>query len=211
MEMNFALRYGRFALKPNNVIALKFSTSVLDGSPEKLYYALKEISLRADKQDDLLMNQFRGLSQTDSAHTKDIPDAEKAIKFKYMRKWLSDTLARVEELDFKEFSGGIAYLLLNLGYRIDYLIKPEGPLMESIEKIHKSYFAQDNKSLDEKVAFYEKKSTKRFLRGQKKKLEWNYIRPLPLLVLLPQLNIWVIANFIEDQGKKHALVQREQT
>ena len=78
MEMNFALRYGRFALKPDNIISLKFNTNVMDGSPEKLYYAFKEISLRADKQDDLLISQFRGLEQIDSGHTQDIPCRRKS-------------------------------------------------------------------------------------------------------------------------------------
>ena len=200
MEMNFALRYGRFALKPNNIIALKFSTSALDGSPEKLYYAFKEISLRADKQDDLLMNQFRGLQQTDSDHTEDIPETEKAIKFKYMQKWLSDTLARVEELDFKEFSGGIAYLLLNLGYRIDYLIKPEGPLMESIEKIHNSYFAQNNKSLDEKVAFM-KKEYRKILARTEAEIGKELYKTTSTFGITSPTQHQVIANFIEDQGK----------
>ena len=200
MEMNFALRYGRFALKPNNVISIKFNTSVLDGSPEKLYYAFKEIGLRADKQDDLLIDQFRGLEQIDSGHTEDIPDSEKAIKYKYLQKWISETLARIEELDMKEFSGGIAYLLLNLGYRIDYLIKPEGPLMEAIEKIHNSYFAQDNKNLDEKVSFMIKEF-KKILEKTKEEIGSELYKTVSTFGITAPTQHQIIANFIEDQSR----------
>ena len=58
LERNFQLRYSRFALDEENNITIRFDTSVLDGSPYKLYYALKELTTNADKLDDLLIDDL---------------------------------------------------------------------------------------------------------------------------------------------------------
>ena len=46
MEKNYSLKYGRFALNEQNDIIIKFDTYVVDGSPWKLYYALKEVATK---------------------------------------------------------------------------------------------------------------------------------------------------------------------
>jgi hypothetical protein len=148
MEMNYSLYYTRFALKDNKIV-MKFDSSILDGSPRKIYYALKELAIRADKQDDILTDDFAMLKQTEFQAVP-IPDNEKEIKYKYFSKWTTDTLARISALKEDTFSGGISYLLLNLLYKIDYLITPEGTLMNDLEKISFAYFARDNKPGEEK-------------------------------------------------------------
>jgi hypothetical protein len=49
-----------------------------------------------------------------------------------------------------KFSGGIAYLLLALAYRIDFLIMPEGRLLLALEKIVDIYFRKDERPVAEK-------------------------------------------------------------
>ncbi|MGH2575539.1 MAG: hypothetical protein ACRDFC_07560, partial [Ignavibacteria bacterium] len=149
VEMNFTLYYTRFALN-NDLICLKFDSSLIDGSPKKLYYALKELATRADKQDDLLIDDFSTLKTIEDAHIEKIPGQEKEIKYKYFRKWIEDTFKRISELKEDTFSGAISYLLLNLLYKLDYLISPEGTLMNELEKISYAYFARDNKPHGEK-------------------------------------------------------------
>ena len=51
MEENFKMRYSSFALDSDNDITIVFDTSILDASPYKLYYALKEVATKADKLD----------------------------------------------------------------------------------------------------------------------------------------------------------------
>ncbi len=58
LEMNYSLFYSRFALD-NNKIVIKFDSPIEGCPPEKLYYALKELSIRADKQDDILLDDFQ--------------------------------------------------------------------------------------------------------------------------------------------------------
>ncbi|MEM7103423.1 MAG: hypothetical protein AAF502_09860 [Bacteroidota bacterium] len=150
MEKNYNLKYGRFALDDSNDIVMKFDTYVVDGSPWKLYYALKEVANNADKQDDLLIDEFDMLHAVDTGHVREIPGLEKNVKFDFVQKWIKETVARANELDGNRFSGGIAYLLLNLFYKLDYLIQPEGFMMETLERGHRTYFARDEKTTQQK-------------------------------------------------------------
>lgn len=143
MENNYSLYYTRFAFKDNSIY-LKFNSSVLDGSPRKLYYALRELATRSDKQDDTLVNDFPVLKKAD-VHIIELPDAEKEIKYKYFQKWIGDAIKRVSELNDETFSGAISYLLLDIIYKIDYLIMPQGMTTNDLEKIHYAYFARDNR------------------------------------------------------------------
>ena len=53
-------------------------------------------------------------------------------------------------LDADKFSGGIAYMLLALIYKIDYLITPEGKILHDLEKITGIYFKKDERPVVEK-------------------------------------------------------------
>jgi hypothetical protein len=119
-------------------------------TPNKLYYGLKELATKADKQDDLLVQNFSLLEKADIEHVEPLPEEEKAIKFEHMQKWIADTLEQVRSLDADKFAGGIAYLLLATVYRIDYLVAPEGPIMNELEAIPDIYFKKDNRPTAEK-------------------------------------------------------------
>ena len=115
-----------------------------------MYYGLKELATKADKQDDLLVQDFATLETTDSEHIISVSDAEKAVKYEYLQKWIKETLDYINTLDAEKFAGGISYMLLSLIYRIDYLITPEGKLLNDLEKIGGIYFKKDERSVIEK-------------------------------------------------------------
>jgi len=146
MEMNYTLYYSRFAVKDNKII-LKFDSSILDCSPRKLYYALKEIAIRADKLDDVLLDEFSTLKPFDTHYTE-YNEEEKELRVKYFRKWINDALSFVSGLKRDEFTGGISYIYLNLIYKIDYLIQPQGAVNNELEKLSWTYFNTKNVPLD---------------------------------------------------------------
>ncbi len=152
IERNFDLNYSRFALDDDNNLTIVFDTSTLDGSPYKLYYALKEVATNADKQDDLLLEEFQSLQPISVSHLEDIPDAEKEVKFQFLQTEVQAVLDEIDngKLNKDQYPGGIAYLLLHLTYKLDYLIKPEGYTMETLERIHRLYFAKDDKTTAQK-------------------------------------------------------------
>ncbi len=149
LEMNFSLYYSRFALD-NDRLCMRFDSDIETASPSKLYYGLKEVATKADKQDDLLVQDFAILQSADSEHVTIIPDPEKEVKYEYLQKWIKQTLEAIAVVDAEKFSGGIAYLLLSLIYRLDYLIAPEGKILNDMEKIAGIYFKKDERPVIEK-------------------------------------------------------------
>lgn len=150
IEQNYAFKYAKFCLNDKDEVTMKFNSYTIDGSPYKLYYALKEMAINSDKQDDLLANEFEMLHQIDTDHTKEIPASEKQIKYKHTQKWIAETLTKIDGMDSTKYAGGITFLLLYLIYKLDYLIQPEGFMMESLEKCHNIYFTRDNKTSEQK-------------------------------------------------------------
>jgi len=152
MELNFSLKYSRFSLDDEDNLTLIFDSYLLDGSPYKMYYALKEMAVSADKQDDLLIGEFEKLQPINTGHLIPIPDGQKNIKVAFIRKRIAQVFSEIDKskLNSEQYAGGVGYLLLDLAYRLDYLVRPEGELTEALERIHRIYFTNDNKSSAEK-------------------------------------------------------------
>lgn len=150
LENNHALKYSRMSLDDDNHICIKFDSYVIDASPFKIYAALKELSTTADKQDDLIADEFDMLHPIDSGHVQELPEAEKAMKYSYIKKWTDEAFGRIDELEPNKFKIGINYMLLNLIYKMDYLVIPEGVMMETLEKAHHLFFAPDGKTPQDK-------------------------------------------------------------
>lgn len=149
LEMNFGLYYSRYALS-NDELCMRFDTNIETANPSKLYYGLKELAIKSDKQDDLLVQDFSFLQPIDKDHVDEIPEAEKQVKYEAMQSWITETLDKIASVDADKFSGGICYLLLALVYRIDFLIAPEGQLLNELEKISGIYFKKDDRQMVEK-------------------------------------------------------------
>jgi hypothetical protein len=149
LEMNFNLYYSRYALDGDR-LCMRFDSEIKTANPNKLYYGLKELATKADKQDDLLVDEFTLLQPLDTDHIIPVPDTEKEVKFNFLQKWIKETLEYINTVDSEKFSGGIAYLLLSLSFRIDYLVIPEGKLLHDLEKIVDIYYRKDEKSITDK-------------------------------------------------------------
>ncbi len=149
LEQNYLLNYSRYTLQDDR-ICMRFDSELTTSSPNKLYYGLKELATRADKQDDILVQDFSQLEQIDTDHIKLLPEAERAIKLDYFRQFIRQSLDYIETLDKDKLAGGIAYMLLSLGYRLDYLVAPEGKLLFDLEKIIGLYFIKEDKTPQEK-------------------------------------------------------------
>jgi hypothetical protein len=142
LELNYGLYYSRTTMNDDHVISMMFDSAIDSANPNKLYYGLKELATKADRQDDILVADFRMLEEIDTQHIERLPQKELDIKYRYFRKWIEDTLQQVSELNPDSFSGSVAYLLLNLLYRIDYLIAPEAKLLADLEKINGIYWTK---------------------------------------------------------------------
>ena len=142
LDLNYTMYYSRCALNDKNELCIMMDTSVPLAAPNKMYYGLRELSTKADRQDDTLLADFSSLKPANADHIQPLPEKELDVKYKYFRQWISDTLTRAASLNQDSFSGAIAYLYLSLLYRIEFLIIPEAKLLTELERISSLYWTK---------------------------------------------------------------------
>lgn len=139
LEQNYDMYFSRFALN-EDTLCMIFDLEKSSATPNKLYYGLKELATMADKEDDLLVSDFLTLKAIDDSHVKKFSETESEVKYEYFKTWIETVLNRTKELNPDNFSGGIAYMFLALIYKIDFLICPEGKLLNELERINSLYW-----------------------------------------------------------------------
>jgi len=200
VEKNYDLKYCRFALDEDNHIVIVFTSFLLDCSPYKLYYALKELSTQADKIDDLLLDEFDVLKAVDSDCITDIDLAHKVVKYQFIIKNIQKVLDFLDENNIivSEYPGGVAYLLLDLCYKLDCLTRPEGFMMESLERIHRIYFAKNTKKTLERNMILSKEYRKLLTRSQADYYKEMYDTRSTFGITTP-VDHYRVKNFIEGE------------
>jgi hypothetical protein len=153
IEYNFSLRFCRFALSPENHLTLLFDTYTLDGSPYKLLHALRELALHADKQDDLLLDEFPSLGPVEERTFGEVAETEKEVKYAYMTREIEAAFAEIEAgtPNPNLYPGSYCYLLLGLAFKLDYLIRPEGFMMDVLERVYGIYFGKNDRNTQQKL------------------------------------------------------------
>jgi hypothetical protein len=152
LETNFDLKYARYAMDENGILCLRFDTYVEDGSPHKVYEALKELATEADKKDDVLIAKYPALKPVNNHHIRTVDKHEISTKYHFFIDAVQSALQVIDngKLDAHLYPGGISYLLLDLIYKIDYLIKPEGNIQDTIIDLHTRYFQDSISSVHDK-------------------------------------------------------------
>lgn len=152
LEKNFHLKFSRFAITEDNDLSIVFDSYSVNTSPYKLYSALKELALQADKFDDLLLDEFSSLEQIDQMHIVAFSDEQKEVRYQFLKNSLDAIFAFFKEgqPDPVKYPAGMGFYILSQVYKLDFLLKPEGFMMESFERLHRNYFAQNNKNQIEK-------------------------------------------------------------
>ncbi|MBC7552487.1 MAG: YbjN domain-containing protein [Taibaiella sp.] len=140
LDMNYNLQYTRTAIDDDNHICMIFQTDVASASPEKLYFALRELATKADKLDDLLLADFRQLKPAGNDLTTPLTESELNLRLRYLHNWVAETLALGDAQNQDAFSGAIAYLLAGVVYRIDFLLMPEAKMLAELERISALYW-----------------------------------------------------------------------
>jgi hypothetical protein len=160
LEENYYRQYTKYALDSEGNICIMFQSDHASASPLKLYYALREMAISADKNDDVWVQQY-DISPIQTEHKYNSTDFEKREKFRYFKTKCAELKAYIHENeDFLfSFPGAHAYLLLDFILTMDYLLKPEGKLMRTFEDIYRSFNNSFYSNPSEKV----KEMNKNFL------------------------------------------------
>ena len=152
IEQNFGLQYCRFALCKNDDICIIFDTYAVDASPYKVYYALKELASKADKYDDILLSEYTTLSKVGDHHISKVTQDIKDIKYEFIKSRIESILNLIDsgKINIQKYPAGLCYLILDLTYKIDYLVKPEGYTLDLVEEIHQTYFQSKSENIHSK-------------------------------------------------------------
>lgn len=152
IEQNFTLQYCRFALCEDDDICIVFDTYAVDASPYKVYYALKELASKADKHDDILLNEYKSLSKVGDLHISKVPQNIKDVKYQFIYARITNLLDLIDngKINIQKYPAGLCYLIIDLAYKIDYLVKPEGYTLDLVEEIHRTYFQSKSQDIHAK-------------------------------------------------------------
>jgi len=149
LQENYYLFFSKFAIK-NDIYTLKYFSPIEDAHPSSLYYALKELATEADMYDDVLVEEFDTLKAINTEHIEQIPENEKQVKLKFLKKWIDETIKNLKDLDSDKFTSSISYSLLNLTFKIYYLLAPEGKLLDDLRFIQGIFYDEDESTQNEK-------------------------------------------------------------
>jgi len=125
LTKNFSMNYCCFCAK-NNRIYLKHISPLKESSPLKLYYAIKEMALKADIHSQSLFDDFNMLHESSQREKKEATPLEKTVKIKYLRQWINDTFNATSSMSPEKDANLMSHYLLALCYRIDFLLLPRG-------------------------------------------------------------------------------------
>lgn len=153
VEANYFLYYARYALDNDNNLTIQFDTHAVDASPYKLYAAVKEVAINADKQDDLLLDEFNTeLIPLDSGSRMELSEFEKEKKYIFLRTEIEKVFLELDAggLDVQRYPGGVAYILLSLAYRLDFLLASQGYMLDAFQRIERLYFDSSIRSTSQK-------------------------------------------------------------
>ncbi len=158
VEYNYLLNYSRFALDGENNLCLVFDSTFAEASPYKLFYGLKELALQSDKEDDILIDEFESLEPLQNQHIVKLSDDVIKIKLQFIKDKIKMAMTPevIGKLNPKRFQGALTYVYLSVVYGLDYLVKPEGKLLDIISRLHIKYFEAPNENVETKVSLLEK-------------------------------------------------------
>lgn len=149
LEKNYMYTYTTFFLEKETLKA-KIYFDNISLSPQKIFFPLRELALNADKEKELLLDEFNDLDAVELDHIEAMDNHLKETKVRFFREWIDKTQQKVSLLPTQEQSGAIAFVWLTLLLRIDYYVTPRGKLGFDIYEAVQEYYLDDNKLIEEK-------------------------------------------------------------
>lgn len=152
LKENYHLRYTKFALDDEDHLILIFFTAHVNASPQFLYRGLRELALLSDTRDDIIIADYDFASPVNMEVIRKPSKVEVDLKFNYFNDIIQEvkSIFSIERLSKKDHPGIYAYVLLAAVFKLDYLVKPEGKILETIIEVHRIFFHTPF-SIDKKI------------------------------------------------------------
>jgi len=149
LERNYQLTYSCY-FTDSEYIKLKLFYNNITMSPQKIFFPIRELALNADFDKERIISEFDGVTLQDIEHLTDIDEDELKIKFKFLQLWIEELETRVSTLPSNDNTGMLAFLYLNILFKIDYLLVPKYRIYQKTSKKLQEYFGEENSSIEAK-------------------------------------------------------------
>ena len=160
LQENYNLKFCKFALAPNkngqNDLVVVANLPAKVTSPYKLYYVLRELALVADKRDDLIFNKY-GLAGPYYQHLhQHISQRAQNAHVNFIQTTFRKALEIKANgpIDTNTYPSTYRYILLAAIYKVDFLVIPNGYLMDQLEKVDGLAFSSqtnDPKAVNQEI------------------------------------------------------------
>ncbi|MBE0498224.1 MAG: hypothetical protein IBX43_03170 [Campylobacterales bacterium] len=149
LEKNFLYTYSSFFLD-EDTLKVKICFDNISLSPQKVFFPLRELAINADREKELILDEFNDLEPLELDHIEVMDTHLKETKLRFFREWIDKTEQKVLLLPTQEQSGAIAFVWINLLFKIDYFVTPRGKLGYDIYEALQAYYLDDGKHIEEK-------------------------------------------------------------
>lgn len=154
LEENYNLQYSKYCLDDDHNLCLIFESSHLDANPYKLFYGLKELATLADHRDDVLTESYNEFTPLNTDHLEPVDSYILTAKYEYFIKETKTLLRQINtnNLTLREHLGSLSYLVCSYAFKMDYLLVPEGKLMQSLEALISLASTNDSQPINENIS-----------------------------------------------------------
>jgi len=141
LRSNYYFQFCKYSIDDKDQVTLVFDTFVEDGSPQKVLAALTELALEADKKDDIWLSQYEGLSKVKRNDMQVVNERIGKIMTQFVQSSYQNAINELKSNPYyHDYPGAVSYILLGLLYKLDFLVKPEGKMMEVINEAQSLFF-----------------------------------------------------------------------
>lgn len=140
LRTNYRLRNAWYGEEDGRVV-LRFVLAAAEADPFRLQAALRELAFEADMKDDVFVRTYPELQPLRELHIRERSERETVARMAWFRSELNRlvTWYRDEKEEHDRFAGGFSYAVLDLMYKVEFLMTPQGMLRNVIAGLHDSY------------------------------------------------------------------------
>jgi hypothetical protein len=202
LQKNYEFEYVKYALNDANEILLVLNSGLADAQPNVVLRGLRELATQADKLDDLIASDFEKVDIVETTHTKELDSKIKTANTSFIKKQIlelfEDIKAEEEIYEYHEFTK--IYRIFNLVYAMDFLLTPQGQIMESLEIMHRELHNPEGK-LAEKMLFFEQTLTS-ISEQKEKQLTSELYEVFYTFNLTPKINVNTLKEIIDNERQQ---------
>lgn len=202
LSKNHEFEYVKYALNDANEILLILNPGLADAQPNVILRGLRELATQADKLDDLISSDFEKVDIMETAHVLEKEHATKQANTKFLKNQIKELYKDLEDqkeiYDYLEFTK--IYRIFNLVYATDFLLTPQGQIMETLEIMHRELHNPEGKLAD-KIEYFEQALTK--LSNQEDHLlEKELYEVFYTFNLTPKITVSTLKEIIDNERQQ---------